>query len=72
MIAKAEIGNMSEKPTYEDLQRRIQDLEKAEFERKKTEQAQRESEESFRQVYRQISVGVARVSLESQIEGANE
>ena len=63
---------MSEKPTYEDLQRRIQELEKAEFERKRTEQARRESEESFRQVYKQMAVGVARVSLEFQIEGANE
>ncbi len=63
---------MSEKPTYEDLQRRIQELEKTEYERKKTEQARRESEEGFRQVYKQMAVGVARVSLESQIEGANE
>ncbi len=63
---------MSEKPTNEDLQRRIQDLEKAEFERKRTEQALRESEESFRQVYKHTAVGVARVSLEFQIESANE
>jgi PAS domain S-box-containing protein len=63
---------MSEKPICEELERRIQDLEKAEFERKRAEQALRESEERFRQVYKHMAVGVARVSLEFRIEGTNE
>ena len=36
---------MPEKPTYEELERRIQELEKAELKRNRAEQAQRESEE---------------------------
>jgi PAS domain S-box-containing protein len=63
---------MSEKPTFEELERRIQDLEQAEFERKRAEQALRESEERFRQVYKHMAVGVSRVSLEFRFEGANE
>jgi two-component system cell cycle sensor histidine kinase/response regulator CckA len=63
---------MSEKATYEELKQRIQELEEAESERKRMDEALRESEERFRQVYENLGVGVARVSLEYRIEGANE
>ena len=39
---------MSEKPTYEELEQRIRELEQAEYERKLTEKALRESEERYR------------------------
>ncbi len=39
--------------------------------RKRAEEALRESEERFRQVYNHMSIGVAKVSLEFKIEAAN-
>jgi len=42
---------MAEKPTYEELEQRIQELEKAEFERKKAEEALRESKEKFSKLF---------------------
>ncbi len=41
-------------------------------ERKRAEEARRESEELFRQVYEYMEVGVARVSLDFRIQSANE
>jgi len=41
-------------------------------ERKRAEEAQRESEERFRRVYEHMAVGVAQVSLDYRIEAANE
>jgi PAS domain S-box-containing protein len=42
---------MSKKPTYEELEQRIQELEKAEFKRKKAEKALHESEERYRSLF---------------------
>jgi PAS domain S-box-containing protein len=39
---------MAEKPTYEELEQRIQELEQAEFKRKRTEKAMAESENRYR------------------------
>jgi len=39
---------MSEKPTYENLEQRIEALEKAEFKLKQTEEVLRQSEERYR------------------------
>ena len=39
---------MSRKPTYEELEKRIQELEKAEFEHKRAEESLRESENKYR------------------------
>jgi len=42
---------MSEKPTYEELEQRIQELEQAEFKRKRTEKALLESEARCRELF---------------------
>jgi len=42
---------MAEKPTYEELEKRIRELERTELERKQAEEKLRESEERFRNVY---------------------
>jgi len=46
----------SEKPTYEQLEQRIQLLEQAESERQRTEKALRESEDRFRGVMKDMPV----------------
>ena len=40
---------MSEKPTYEELEQRIQELEQAESKRKRAENALQESQEALRE-----------------------
>jgi PAS domain S-box-containing protein len=55
---------MAEKPTYEELKKRIQELEKAESEREKTTQALRESEEKFRDLFNNAEVGMFRTRLD--------
>ena len=41
---------MSDKPTYEELENRIKELEKAELERKWPKEGQRESEDKYREI----------------------
>ncbi len=48
---------MSEKPTYEELQQRVLELERVESERKLAEEALRQSEEKFRRIYENSVVG---------------
>jgi len=43
---------MSEKPTYEDLERRVRESEKADFKRKRAEKALRDSEDRFSKAFR--------------------
>jgi len=63
---------MIKKPTYEELEKKIQALEQGEPKRQQAEQALLESEERFRQVYQHMAVGIAQVSLEFRIQGANQ
>ena len=52
---------MAEKPTYEELEKRIQELEQAEIKRKKAEKALQASEKRFRSIFEQAAVGVAQI-----------
>ncbi len=56
-IKKAQVKIMSEKPTYEKLEQRIQELEQAEFERKKAEKALRESEAKLLEAQSVANIG---------------
>ena len=47
---------MTEKPTYEELMQRIQELEKTEFELKKSQKALKESEDRYRSVVEDMPV----------------
>ena len=49
---------MYEKPTYEELERRVQELEKAETERKQTEKSLRDSEKKYRALFENMAQGV--------------
>jgi PAS domain S-box-containing protein len=50
---------MSAKPTYEELEQRVRELEKAESERKRAEEAMRESEDKFKYVFEASNVGMS-------------
>ena len=52
---------MSQKPTYEELKRRVQELEKEEIERKQAEQALSESEERLGSIFRSAPIGIGLV-----------
>jgi PAS domain-containing protein len=43
-----QVSRMDMKPTYKELEKKIQELEQAEFKRKRADRALRESEERFR------------------------
>ena len=55
---------MPKKPTYKELEKKIQELEQAESENKKTVEALRESEQSFRIFFEQGLIGMAVTSVE--------
>ncbi len=50
-----------QKPSYEELEQRIQELEKAEADRKRTEQMLRESEEHLSSIFRSAPIGIGSV-----------
>ena len=61
---------MSQKPTYKELERRVQELEKAESERKQPEQALRESEDRLESIFRSAPVGIGLV-VNRELKKAN-
>ena len=50
---------MAEKPTYQELEQRIKELEEESVRRKQTEKSLKESEEKFRQMFETMNNGVA-------------
>ncbi|MBT3260232.1 MAG: hypothetical protein HN366_27815, partial [Deltaproteobacteria bacterium] len=50
---------MAKKPTYEELEQRVKDLEKQVSERERAEEALRESEGRFSAMFEHMSSGVA-------------
>ena len=55
---------MSEKPTYEQLEQRVRELEKAESERKQAEKALQESEQKFRSIFENLPMGIHMYQLD--------
>ena len=62
---------MPAKPTSEDFDKRIRELERGGSGRENVLKALRRSEAAFRQIYENMAVGVARISLDFKIESAN-
>ncbi|MCP4724428.1 MAG: PAS domain S-box protein, partial [bacterium] len=60
------------KPTYEELEERIKELEEVEVDRNKTEEALRESEEKFRTLFRFSKAGIAITTLDGKFLDAND
>ncbi len=54
---------MSEKPTYQELEQRVRELEKAESERKRAEEAMRESQDKYRNLFNNAQVGIFRTRI---------
>ncbi len=61
---------MPRKPTYEELAQRVQELEKAESERKRVEQMLRDSEEHLSSIFRSAPIGIGSV-VKREIVRAN-
>lgn len=62
---------MAGKSTYEELEKRIQELEQAEFERKKGEEVLRERERRFRGIFETSIDGILIFNTHSVIVKAN-
>lgn len=63
---------MSEKPSYEDLERRIKDLEHAEREWEKTAKKLRQSEEIYRGLAENSPTGIVSIDLDGNILSINK
>ncbi|MGA7146391.1 MAG: PAS domain S-box protein [Desulfobacterales bacterium] len=63
---------MPKKPTYEELEQRIQELEQAESELKTTEKALRESEERFRTAFENAAAGMALMANDGYFMSVNQ
>ena len=59
---------MTEKPTYEELEKKIQKLERVESVRKKAEEALRESEERYKGLFMNMGSGVAIYEVKGDAE----
>ena len=55
-----------------EMRQRVFELEQSEAKRKQAEEALQKGEECFRQIYQNMAIGVARVTLEFCIESAND
>ncbi|MDF1594043.1 MAG: PAS domain S-box protein [Desulfobacterales bacterium] len=62
---------MSKKPTYKELEHRIQELERSEYESKHAEAALRESEERFRLAFENANIGVCLVGIDGNLTRVN-
>ena len=62
---------MTKKPTYEELEKRVNQLEQAEFERKLSEKALRESEENYRLLIDYQTDLVVKVDMEGKFQFVN-
>lgn len=62
---------MAQKPTYEELEKRVKELEKAELERKKILEALQESRERFRTIVNVLPQFVAYVDKDLKFRFAN-
>ena len=60
---------MTIKPTYEELEQRVEGLENEAFERRRAEEARDESEESYRMLFREMISGFARNEIICDSEG---
>jgi PAS domain S-box-containing protein len=60
---------MSARPTYEELEQRVKKLENEAFESRQTEEAWRESEKSYRMLFREMISGFARNEIICDSEG---
>ncbi|MFH0730329.1 MAG: ATP-binding protein [Pseudomonadota bacterium] len=58
---------MPEKLTYEELEKRVLKLKKAEFERKRAEEGLKKTEELFRNLVENIAIGVSLISPKMEI-----
>ncbi len=63
---------MARKPTYEEWEHRVRELEKAEAGLKRTEEALRESEERFRHAFENATTGVCLVSTDGHFLKVNK
>ncbi|MFC1895372.1 PAS domain-containing protein, partial [Thermodesulfobacteriota bacterium] len=70
---------MSEKPTYEELEQRVQELDKAESERKQVikalaqaEESLKESENKYRVIFEKAPIGITHFAMNGVITSCNE
>jgi len=59
---------MSEKPTYQELEQRVRELEKTESERKQTAKALRENEAFIKAVLDNLPIGIAVNSVDPSVK----
>jgi two-component system cell cycle sensor histidine kinase/response regulator CckA len=67
-----EDASMTRKPTYEELERRVKELEKEASERKEEEQALQQSEEKYRTILESIEEGYFEVDLAGTLTFFND
>ena len=63
---------MAKKPTYEELEQRVKELENEAFERKRTEELLRVSEERFRSIYEESPIGIELYNSDGQLLHVNK